>query len=55
MNQSQKSEDFHTRFGGNVYANDYYNAISMTQMAKRIASDFKFDARCRENLKRREK
>lgn len=41
------------RFGGFVNARDYEDKISLSQMAKRIAQDFLFDQRCRENLEKR--
>lgn len=38
-----------------MYAKDFDDEISMCQMAGRIASDFRFDERCRKNLENEKK
>lgn len=43
-------EELHRTFGGKIYGYDFEGCVSMTVMAKRIATDEKFDARCRKNL-----
>lgn len=45
-------EELHRTYGGLVYEQDYYKETSIVSMARRIADDFKFDERCRENIKR---
>ncbi len=44
----------HTRFGGYVYESDFNEFHSMSMIAEKIAKDFSFDKKCKENLKYRE-
>lgn len=39
----------HATFGGNVYNYDFDGCTSMSDIAERIISDWKFDERCRKN------
>ena len=53
----------HTRFGGRIYESDYESDyetdyrgkdnVHGSEIAKRIASDMKFDEECRKNLTNR--
>lgn len=46
----------HTRFGGIIYASDFCTEYEETRnIASRIASDWKFDERCRENALNRDR
>ena len=45
----------HTRFGGNIYNYDYEGYNSMSDIASRIVSDWKFDEKCRNNAKNRDR
>lgn len=36
-------------YGGKIYDGDYDNYHSMSDIAQRIASDFRFDEKCRKN------
>lgn len=45
-------EELHKSYGGLVYAKDFYAETTMAAMAKRIAADFIFDKRCRDNIRR---
>lgn len=40
-------EELHRTYGGLIYESDFWNRRSLVVMAKRIASDFEFDERCR--------
>ena len=41
----------YSTFGGKVYNYDFDGYNSMADIAKRIASDLKFDEQCRKNVK----
>lgn len=43
-----------SRFGGVIYRGDFDEYHSLTNIAARIASDLRFDERCRKNIKMRE-
>ena len=43
----------HSTFGGIIYNGDFDCYHSMTDMAKRIESELKFDEQCRKNIKNR--
>ena len=45
----------HTRFGGNIYNYDYEGCNSMSDVASRIISDWKFDEKCRKNVENRDR
>lgn len=46
----------HTRFGGTICASDFYTDYEGTRnIASRIASDWKFDERCRKNALNRDR
>ena len=40
-------KEFHQRFSGVIYLSDYDYPTSLTAMAARIASNFKFDETCK--------
>lgn len=42
-----------TRFGGNIYNYDYEGYNSMSDIASRIISDWKFDEKCRKNIEQK--
>ena len=44
----------HTRFGGKIYNFDYEGYNSMSDIVSRIISDWKFDEKCRKNVKNRD-
>ena len=44
----------HTRFGGNIYNYDYEGYNSMSDIASRIISDWKFDEKCRKTAENRD-
>ena len=46
-------EEFHRKYGGVIGENDFDKKITLAEMARRIASDFKFDRRCQENCEAR--
>ena len=37
----------HSTFGGEIYNYDFEGYVSMSDMAERIISDWKFDEKCR--------
>lgn len=43
------------RFGGLIHEYDYDNCLTMTEIAGRIISDWKFDELCRKNIERRKR
>lgn len=46
------TEEYNTdysNYGGRIYNGDYDNYHSMSDMARRIALDLKFDEQCRKN------
>lgn len=45
----------HSAFGGNIYNYDYDGYTSMEDIASRIASDLKFDKRCKNNAENRDR
>lgn len=46
----------HTRFGGTICASDFCTDYEGTRnIASRIASDWKFDERCRKNAENRDR
>lgn len=45
----------HTRFGGNIYNYDYEGYNSMSDIASRIISDWKFDEKCRKSAENRDR
>lgn len=48
------NHDYHSTFGGAVYQGDFDARSSMSDIASRIRSDFKFDERCRTNAEHRQ-
>lgn len=40
-------------YGGKQYDYDYDTKVSMSDMAQRIMSDFRFDIKCKKNLEKR--
>ena len=40
----------HSEFGGIIYNYDFYGYVAATDIAARIASDWKFDKLCRQKL-----
>ena len=44
----------HSTFGGVIYNYDYDGYVSMSDMAERIISDWKFDEKCRKNAESRD-
>lgn len=45
---------YHNTFGGTVYRGDFDARPSMSDIASRILSDFKFNEQCRTNAERRQ-
>ena len=45
----------HTRFGGNIYNYDYEGYNSMSDIASRIISDWKFDEKCKKKAENRDR
>ena len=41
--------------GSKIYNYDFDGYVSMTSMAERIISDWKFDERCKKNVENRDK
>ena len=46
-NYYTSSNTDHTTFGGHVYNYDYDNRTSISDIASRIISDWKFDEKCK--------
>lgn len=46
-------EEFHRIYGGVVGENDFDKKITISEMARRVTSDFKFDRRCQGNCEAR--
>lgn len=44
----------HSTFGGKIYPSDYDGHRSISDIAARILSDWKFDRECRQNGENRE-
>ena len=40
----------HSTFGGRIYDYDFYGHPTMSDIAERIMSDWKFDEKCRKNI-----
>ena len=53
--ETEMGKETHSLFGGLVYKYDYDEKLSMCDIAERIASDFRFDKRCKHNLQLRSK
>ena len=51
----------HTRFGGRIYESDFEtdyrgkDNLNGSEIAKRIASDMRFDEQCRKNIENKKK
>ncbi len=45
----------HSTFGGNIYNHDFDGYTSMEDIASRIISDMKFDKRCEQEAKNRDR
>lgn len=45
----------HSTFGGYVYNYDFDGYNSLSSIAERIASDWKFDIRCKQNAENRDR
>ena len=45
----------HSTCGSVIYNYDFDGYVSMTSMAERIISDWKFDEKCRKNAKNKQK
>ena len=45
----------HTTCGNKIYNYDFDGYVSMTSMAERIISDWKYDERCKKNAENRDK
>lgn len=45
----------HSTFGSIIYNHDFNGYVSMSDMAERIVSDWKFDKKCRKNAENRDK
>lgn len=43
----------HTTFGGKIWDSDYDGYNSMTDIASRIISDWKFDEQCKRDIENR--
>ncbi len=44
-----------SKFGGVIYISDFNTEVPAGNIAKRIASDWRFDEQCRKNETRRDK
>lgn len=44
-----------TKFGGVIYASDFYPCYNSGDIAKRIVSDWNFDKQCRKNIEERKR
>lgn len=47
-------QEFHQRFSGVIYLNDYSYPTSLTTVANRVASNLKFDETCKLNRELKE-
>ena len=45
----------HSTCGSQIYNYDFDGYVSMSSMAERIISDWKFDKKCRKNIENRNK